>query len=54
MRNKAIRSVRIYDTDNIGLALVDLKGEIFKFGDEVELMENIPYMHKFSLCRIIK
>ena len=56
MRNKAIRSVRIYDTDNIGLALVDLKkGEIFKFGDlEVELMENIPYMHKFSLCRIVQ
>ena len=27
MRNKAIRSVRIYDTDNIGLALVDLKKE---------------------------
>lgn len=52
MKEKKVRYARVSEADNIGLALVDLhKGEELHLGStEVTLREDIPYMHKFSLC----
>lgn len=54
MKEKKARYARVSEADNIGLALVDLhKGEELHLGStEVTLREDIPYMHKFSLCAI--
>ena len=54
MKEKKVRYAQVSDIDNIGLALVNLhKGEVLHLkGSDVTLLEDIPYMHKFSVIPI--
>ncbi len=51
-----IEAVMLQPGDNIGVALMDLKsgGKVKIYGREleIELAEDIPYQHKFSVTQI--